>query len=227
MSFWKGLRGKEPLMTESSLPVLVIGSGGHAKVLIDAMLLNRDRIEGITDTDVSKHGGSVLGVPVTGGDERALKLPAHTIRLVNGFGSIRNTELRSKVFESFKAKGYSFHTVIHPASVIAADVKIGEGAQIMAGAVIQAGSVIGANVIINTGTVVDHDCVIGAHSHLAPGVTVSGGVQIEEGVHVGTGATVIQGVRIGSRATVGAGSVVLKDVPKGMTVVGVPAKTLK
>jgi bifunctional UDP-N-acetylglucosamine pyrophosphorylase/glucosamine-1-phosphate N-acetyltransferase len=52
---------------------------------------------------------------------------------------------------------------------------------------------------------------------------------IEDGCFIGIGARFVAPVRIGKGATVGAGCVVLRNqnVPKGATVVGVPARVLK
>lgn len=49
---------------------------------------------------------------------------------------------------------------------------------------------------------------------------------IEEGASIGANATILPGVKIGSGAMIGAGSVVTKDVAKGKTVVGNPAKEI-
>ncbi|HEX3032888.1 MAG TPA: NeuD/PglB/VioB family sugar acetyltransferase, partial [Bacillota bacterium] len=132
--------------------------------------------------------------------------------------------LRSKLFDKFKADGYSFASVIHPSAIIGYDVELGEGVQILAGAIIQPGSRVGANTIINTKASLDHDCIIGAQVHVAPGVTMSGNVRIADGVHIGTGAVLIQGISVGRNSLVGAGAVVIRDVTAESTVVGVPAK---
>ncbi len=59
---------------------------------------------------------------------------------------------------------------------------------------------------------------------LIPAQTFPGGVGIGEGALVGTGAQVLQYLHIGAGATVGAGAVVTRNVPEGLTVVGVPAR---
>jgi len=205
-----------------TLPLLVIGGGGHAKVLIDTLLIQSQSILGFTDIDPGCP--QIQTAYCLGGDEVISEYPTDTVKLVNGLGSVGNTEKRRTVFEKFREMGYSFACVIHPASVIAGDVSLSEGVQVMAGAIIQAGSSIGENVIINTKASVDHDCIIGDHVHLAPGVTLSGGVQVEDGVHIGTGATVIQGIRIGRNSIIGAGTLVLKDVQAGTKVLGITGK---
>lgn len=205
-------------------PVIVLGAGGHAKVLINALRLLSAKLLGATDADVGKRGQLLLDVPVMGGDEAVMKYPAETIRLVNGVGSVCVNTRRRQLFECFKSKGYQFVSVIHPSAIIAPDVVFSEGVQVMAGAIIQSGCHIGINAVINTGCVVDHDCHIGDHVHISPGATLSGGVRVGENAHVGTGATVIQGIQIGRDSLVAAGAVVIRNVPDSASVAGVPAK---
>lgn len=207
-------------------PVLILGAGGHAKVLVEALLADGALIAGILDADPARLGDTVLGVPVIGDDRIADDFPCDAVRLVNGIGSIGLPALRRAIFERFLARGFAFATVVHPSAVVASDVELGEGAQVMAGVVLQPGCHIGRNAIINTRASVDHDCTIGDHAHIAPGVTLSGGVTVGSGCHLGTGATVIQGVRIGDGSVVGAGAVVTKDVAAGVTVLGVPARVV-
>lgn len=193
-------------------------------MLTDALRLQSVELLGVTDADIGKRGQLMFDVLVIGGDEEVMKYPAETIHLVNGVGSVRVNPRRRQLFEHFKSKGYRFASVVHPSAIIATDVVLSEGAQIMAGAVIQAGCHVGMNTVINTGSVVDHDCHLGDHVHISPGATLSGGVRVGENAHVGTGATVIQGIQIGRNSLVAAGAVVIRDVPDGATVAGVPAK---
>lgn len=205
-------------------PVIILGAGGHAKVLINALRLLSVELLGVTDADAGKRGQLLLDVPVMGGDEVVMKYSAKTIRLVNGIGSVRVNPRRRQLFEYFKSKGYQFASVVHQSAIIAADVVCSEGVQIMAGAVIQTGCHIGINAVINTGCAVDHDCYIGGHAHISPGTTLSGGVRVGENTHVGTGTIMIQGIQVGRNSLVAAGAVVIRDVPDGATVAGVPAK---
>lgn len=209
-----------------NLPLIVIGGGGHAKVLIDVLLLNSMTVLGITDPNLTKDKKSILGVPVIGDDDFVLRYSPGNIELVNGLGSIGSTDNRKRLYKYFKDKGYNFAKVLHPSVVLSPHSETGEGVQIMAGAIIQVGSKIGVNSLINTRASIDHDCIIGNHVHIAPGVSLSGGVVVGDDVHIGTGATVIQGIRIGPNSIIGAGALVNKDVSQGMTVMGVPARVV-
>lgn len=209
-------------------PVIILGSGGHAKVLTDALNLRRVQVLGMTDKAQDCWNKQVLGVQVLGDDSVLRRYPPGSVLLVNGLGSIDCATLnrRKELFDNMKAKGYSFATVIHPSAIVAGDVVIGEGAQIMAGAVIQAGSRIGMNSIVNTRVCIDHDCTVGDHAHLAPGAVLSGAVEISGSAHIGCGAVLIQGIRVGAGSLVAAGSVVVTNLPEAARVAGVPAKEL-
>ncbi len=209
-----------------NFPVLVLGAGGHAKVLIEALSAASIEILGVVDPDPTLTGMTVQGVPVLGDDREVLKHPNDAVRLVNGLGSIGLPTRRQSLFEQFKAQGYAFATVVHPSAVVATDAQLGEGSQIMAGVVIQPGCRIGMNAVLNTRVSIDHDCCIGDHVHIAPGTVLSGNVSVGKSTHIGTGSTIIQGITVGRHTVVGAGSVLLKDVPSGVTVYGVPAKVV-
>lgn len=205
-------------------PVIVLGAGGHAKVVIDALLQQGVDVVGIVDSDSNKVSNQILGINVIGDDDTVFRYPKDEIYLVNGIGSVGSATRRKSVFMKFKSQGYRFIVVIHPSAIIGSDVDIQEGAQIMAGAVIQSGAVIGINTIVNTRASIDHDCIIQSHVHISPGAIICGGVSVGEETHVGAGATVIQGVRIGVNTVVGAGSLVLKDVAGNKVIYGNPAK---
>ncbi len=204
-------------------PVILLGAGGHAKVLLDILLDQNIEILGIAEKDGADLPADLYGVPLIGNDSAVQQYPPDKVELVNGIGSIGSTALRQKVYEKFKRQGYRFPQVIHPGAVVSQRAELGEGVQIMAGAVVNIGTRIKEDSIINTNASVDHDCLIGAHVHIAPGVTLSGGVTVGEGSHIGTGASVMQGIEIGANVIVGAGAVVIDNIETGKTVCGVPA----
>lgn len=208
-------------------PIIILGAGGHAKVLFEILRLHDRRVTGVTSAEKDAKEKKFCGVPVLGGDEVLKKFNPNEIELVNGVGAITNPDLRREIFEQGKADGFKFATLIHPSAVIAADVEIGEGAQIMAGAVVQPGVRVGMNSIINTRAGVDHDCQLGAHAHVAPGATLCGSVMVGDLSLVGAGATVLQGVTIGQRCIVGGGALLRENAPDGTVFAGVPARLIR
>jgi UDP-perosamine 4-acetyltransferase len=211
-----------------NLPVIILGSGGHAKVIMDALSLQSVSVLGMTDSDQGRWNKSVMGVTVLGDDDAVLQHSPRSIRLIIGIGSVSKSGIlrRKQLYEKFKSRGYSFASVVHPSAVVSRDASLEEGVQLMAGTVVQTGARIKANSIVNTRVSVDHDCDVGVHCHLAPGVILSGGVQVGDEVHIGTGAVVIHNIKIGRGSIVGAGATVLTDVRAGVSVAGIPAREI-
>ena len=210
----------------TDLPCIVIGGGGHARVLIAGLRRLNRTILGVTVADPPAAGKEVGGIAVLGTDDVLAQYDPKTIRLINGIGSVGDMTPRRVVFERLTNRGFRFASVVHPQAFCEDNVELGDGVQIMAGAVIQIGCRISANTIVNTRASIDHDCRIGAHCHIAPGVTLSGGVSIGDSSHIGVGAAIVQGIEIGAGALIAAGSAVTTAVAPGVRVGGVPAREI-
>lgn len=207
------------------MKIILIGAGGHAQVVADLLLQMRhagtplDPIGYLDDNPTLWHT-TPLNLPVLGGIEQLPRLPHDGVLVAIG-----NNTVRQRLFENLQAQGESLITAIHPRATIAPSVTIGKGCMICAHVVINAGTVIGHNVILNTACTIDHHNQIGNHVHIAPGCHLGGNVQIGEGSLIGIGSTILPQKQVGSWSVVGAGAVVTKDVPNGITVVGVPASS--
>lgn len=196
---------------QSDLSVIIVGAGGHGKVVAEALRANGASVLGFTDSNLPPTR-TTDAPPILGDDSVLETYDRASIALAMGIGSTRPGDARDKIYERISDQGFRFVTVTHPSATIASDVVLEDGCQIMAGAIVQPGCRIGTGAIINTRASVDHDCTVGRFVHVAPGATLSGGVRLDDGCHVGVGATVIQNVSIGSGAFVTAGAVVTFDL---------------
>lgn len=194
-------------------PLVILGAGGHAKVLLSLVQSAGFDVLGVCDPVLADQtGGQWRGISILGGDAALDALEPGSIELVNGLGQLVGGTGRQKVFQRLRARGFRFPVLVHPLAWVDSTARLEEGVQIMAGAIIQADVVIGANSIINTRAGIDHDCRLGEDVHVAPGATLCGGVQVEKGAFIGSGATVIQGLTVGTEAVVGAGATLTRNL---------------
>jgi len=205
--------------------IIVIGGGGHAKVVVDALRAG-GVFEPLGVLDLpSRMGEEVLGVPVVGGDEDLPRLVAEGVSAcVIALGSTGDPAARVRLFDLAKAAGCSLPVVVHPRAWVSPAATLEEGVFVAANASVGPGSVIGACAIVNTGAVVDHDCRVGRFAHIAPGAALSGMVEVGDRSHIGTGSAVKQGVRIGAGSVVGVGSTVVDDIDEGVIAYGNPCR---
>lgn len=204
--------------------LLVVGAGGHAKVLWSVAVSLGYEVVCFLDCDPCKWGSTLFGVPVEPEERKSLYLEMGVRAAGIGVGSVGDVSARKRIFFELKSMGFELPPLVSPRAYVAPDVELGEGTLVVHGAVVNPGTRIGSCVIVNTCASVDHDCRIGDFVHLAPGSVLSGGVVVEDEAHVGTGACAIQGVRIGRGAVVGAGATVVCDLPPGVVAKGVPAR---
>jgi sugar O-acyltransferase (sialic acid O-acetyltransferase NeuD family) len=205
-------------------PIVILGCGGHGRVVADVARACGRSVTGFLDTH-TKQGQFVGGLKILGGDaclDDATFVAAHEFVV-----AIADQQGRRRLVTLVEEKHGVLATLVHPSAVIAPDVRIGDGTVVMAGSVVNPGAVLGSFVIVNTGATVDHDCQLADGVHIAPGAHLAGAVTCGVDAFVGLGALVIQGRRIGARAVVGAGAVVIADVPDGVTVVGCPAAVVR
>lgn len=206
--------------------VLILGAGGHAQVVADILLRMRDDGSevlpiGFLDDDPGLAGCRYLDIPVLGGLADVTDIPHDAVVVAIG-----DNRTRQRIFKRLLADGEQFAIACHPRATIARDVRIGPGSMICAGAIVNTGTTIGANVILNTACTVDHHNSVGDHAHIAPGVHLGGEVTIGEGCFVAIGSSVIPGRTVGPWSMIGVGSAVTRDIPRGVTAVGVPARAV-
>lgn len=200
---------------KKSTQLIIIGSGGHAGVVVEAVN-DPEMIFGLIDDletlGKKKHGRTVIQEPTD--------LSKFVVHVAIGDNRVRSNICQSdKFFDRLV-------TIIHPLGA-AMRSQIGKGSFIAAGAIIGSGSEVGEGVIVNTNASVDHDCTLGDYSHIAPGVTIGGRVTIGRLTMIGLGACVQDGICIGGRSVIGMGSVVTKDVPDNVVAYGNPCRVIR
>ena len=200
------------------MKLIIIGAGGHAKVVTDSARMSGWDVIGFVD---DRPNAQLFDLPNLG--------PLNGLRLfqkVNAVVAIGLNRVRQKVVSEL-SEYVDWATIIHPSAVVSNFAKIRSGSVVFAGAIIQADTVIGHHCIVKSSASIDHDCRIADFCHVAPNAVIAGGVSLETGVFVGAGSVIIPGLHIGAWATLGAGSVSLTDLDADGIFVGVPAKLVK
>lgn len=213
-------------MSTNKKRILIMGSGGHARVVADTIeQLGEYEIAGFVD---NVHIGRVYkDYDIIGTDDDLKKLYDQGITCAAmGIGYLGEGELRSKLYSQLKTVGFELPAIVDKTAAVADDVEVAEGVYVGKLVVVNSGADLGVMSIVNSGSIVEHDCKLGAFSHVAVGATVCGGASIGEACLIGAGAVVIQEKTVGNNAIIGAGSVVLENVNDYQKVAGVPARVL-
>jgi sugar O-acyltransferase (sialic acid O-acetyltransferase NeuD family) len=215
-------------VSSDETPLVLLGAGGHARVLAALARAAGYQILGVCDPKLAANAVSHWeGLQVLGDDSAMKRLAPNQVALMLGIGQLATGSLRERLYTSWCDRGYFFPAVVHPSAWVAPDVLLSPGVQVMAGAVIQPGCQIGDNSIINTRASIDHDCCIGRGVHVAPGATLCGSVMVGVGAFIGAGATVIQGVCVGQYSVVGAGVTLVNDLAPRATIIGAASRAYK
>jgi sugar O-acyltransferase (sialic acid O-acetyltransferase NeuD family) len=192
--------------------LLIIGAGGHGKVVADtAGACGYSDIAFLDQSwpECTKNGRwKIIGKPTQ--SDAAM------------FCAVGKNDIRARIFEEYHLNNSP--VLIHPSAILSPSVKMGPGALAVAGSIVNADASIGRGTILNTACSVDHDCLIGDFVHISPGAHLAGGVRVGDGTWIGIGAVVREGVRIGTNVIVAAGAAVVGNIEDGVRVGGVPAR---
>ncbi|MHA7139554.1 acetyltransferase [Rossellomorea arthrocnemi] len=203
------------------MKVIMIGNGGHSKVVQEMVTRQGNRIHAIVDDKYESEQivDGIVYAPLTS----IHKILEKEMKVVVAIGS---NIVRKRVVSKLRLPGEQYLTVIDPSAVISKSAVFGYGTVVMPKAVINADTQIHDHCIINTGAVIEHDNSVRDFTHISPNATLTGNVTIEEGVHIGAGSTVIPGVQIGEWSIIGAGATVIRSVPANSKAVGTPARII-
>lgn len=204
--------------------IVIVGSGGHSKVVQDIVTCYPgDKIIGYLD---DKYKEASIQDQIYFGPVESVRNVLRYFPNTQVIIAIGDNRTRKQMVERLNLSHQYYAAVIHPSAVISSRARIGSGTVVMAGAVIQSDSVIGEHAIINTSAIIEHDNIIGDYAHVSPNAALTGAVALGQGVHIGAGATVNPKIVIGEWSTIGSGATVVRAIPSYCTAVGVPAKVL-
>ena len=199
--------------------VVILGIGGHGKVIADIVISSGDQVIGFLDDrdDINEF----IGFPVLGRCGQYTEYP--DVEFVIGIG---NAQIRKRLAKCMQ--GVKWYTAVHPTAYISSiDVSIGKGSVVMPHAVINPGARIGRHCIVNTGAVIEHDNCLGDYVHVAVGAKLCGTVCIGEQSWIGAGAVVRNNLSVCGYCMIGAGAVVVRNITEAGTYVGVPARRIR
>ena len=219
----KAIDGARPLR------LIVIGVGGHALVVADAVLRS-EGMELLGFVAETEDSSAVLGIaPLLGNEEVMDGLIANYDADAVAVG-IGDNHARMTVIHRVRSKWGDkllMPPIIHPAVVVGTGAAVGLGSVVLAGAVVGAGASIGDGCLVNTGASLDHHSVMEDFSSLGPGVVIGGNVRFGEGAAVSIGAIVLHGRSVGAWSVVGAGATVIDDIPSRVVSYGTPARIVR
>ncbi len=200
----------------------IIGSGSHAKVIIDCAINNGYTIEYLIDINSAKKTKEkCFGIPI--------KNKYHIRKLGKKdsvFLAIGDNKIRSRYFKIMKSKLVKIVNLISKNSSVSKFASLGQGILINSMSIVNAGAIIKDNCIINSGSIVEHDVVINKNSHICPGVIIGGNTSIGLNCFIGLGSRIIDKIKIGSNSIIGSASVVIQNIPSNQVFAGSPAKKI-
>lgn len=204
--------------------VIIIGSSGHAKVVIDTIEQEgKYNIIGLLD-DFRDIGSKTSDYKVLGKVEHVKILwEEYNTHFFIAVGDNYSRLLVHQKIVSILPNA-KFINAVHPSAQIGKKVLLGTGVVVMPGAIINAHTVIGDFTIINTKASIDHDCTMQDFSSLGPNATLAGNISIGKCSVVGISATVREKTNIGDFSVIGAGALLLKSCGSNVLMYGIPAK---
>lgn len=208
-------------MLKKKKKIIIIGAGGHARMIATSILKNKNMELAYFISDYKKtKNETIFNIPVVSINNIKNK---DLYYYIVGIG---NNKERKNIYNNLKKERKKLISIIDNTAIININVSIKKGCFIAPGVIINTGTVIKKNTIINTGSIIEHDCQIGKNCHLAPGIKMAGYVKVGNCSFIGIGSSIKDKISIGNNVTIGMGSVVINNIKNNIIIVGIPAKKI-
>jgi len=206
--------------------LIIIGSGGHARSVIDAAIAAKKlSIYGVLDVnfEVNKNE-KILGVPILGGLQYLEKISPNNAVV---FLAIGDNKARKRISTIIEECGFKSVNIVHPKAYISEYAVLGNGNFIGAFSNIGPYARIGNYCIVNTLANIEHEVTVGDFCQFGPSSVVCGRSSIDENVFIGAGSRIIDKISISNGVIIGAGAVVVKSIAEyNSKYVGIPARKI-
>lgn len=223
--------GMTPGLTdEPAENIVVIGSGGHGREIVEVCLAvgraEPGRVHLVGVIDDGPRAGDLARLTDAGiaylGTVAAWPWSSYACSFVVGVG---DPSARRRIADSLVARSRPT-TLVHPDATIGSQVTLGPGCVVFAGARLSTTAQLGAHVHLHHNVTVGSEAVVDDFTTVNAGATVGPNTHVGSGVLVGAGAVVLDGRHVGDGSTVAAAACVVRDVASGTVVAGVPAAVL-
>ena len=184
--------------------ILIVGSGGFGRVVLEHASLNYDCY--FVD-DGYKIGELVCNTIVIGHLNDLIKLKEDFGNLIVAIG---NNRVRERVYKQAKSLGFAFPNIVSKSVYISPFAKVGCGCVFLNNVVIQNGSVVGNGVLLNPGVEIHHDGVVGDNCLVYTNSVIRTKAKLCDRVQVGSNVTVSNDVIIEADSILEDGCTILK-----------------
>lgn len=185
----------------------------------------KDKVVAFTQEKNFMNHSSLQGVPVLP-FETLDKSMKEGFEIVIGIGYAQMNQLKRKIYNKCKEKGYKVATYISSKALVYADM-IGEGCFIAPGAVIGPDCRLGICNYLESSVILSHDTTLGDFNFLSTNAVFGGNSKVGDNCFFGLHSTVRDGISIASNNLFGSSSNILKSISYiGGVFVGNPARQL-
>lgn len=200
--------------------LVIIGAGGFAKSIIDALNTNQYELIGFID---SYKTGTHQGYKILTNSISDLKDKEKYLFFIG----IGEPSIREYYYNELKKYNLNLATIIDKTAILSRNIKIGKGVFIGKMVIVNADAILQDNVVLNTRSLIEHGNHIGEHTNVSTNSVLNGDVIVGNKTFIGSSAVVNGQIKIGSNSIIGSGSVVIRDIEDNSVVAGSPTRLIR
>ena len=201
--------------------LMVIGSSGHAKSVLEAADSAGFVVDGTISTENSDGD---IGFASLISALHDVDIVTTALALGHGVNHVRFRAFEEVLSVFPQAQ---FPPIVHSSAWVSPTASLGRGSVVLAQASVGSGSTLGVGALINTGASLDHDSTLGDFASLGPGARTGGNTLIGPRTMLGLQAGILQGRTIGEDTVVGAHSLVIENIPALSVAMGIPCRVTR